>query len=116
MSLARVTFAHHDGVPVAALDGDVDAANARRVIEEVLAPLDNRTEGLVLDLTAARYLDSAGLNVLFELHDLLSARRQGFSILVAPAARLNRVLDISGVRATVPVCERLEDALAAVRG
>lgn len=116
MSLARVTFEHHDGIPVARLDGEVDAANARRVLDELLAPLSNTGPGLILDLSAARYLDSAGINVLFALHELLSARRQSFGLVIDADSPLSRILDVSGVRATVPVHDGLTGALAGVRG
>jgi len=115
LSLASVTFEYHDGVPVARLEGEVDAANARQVLDQLVAPLDNDIRGLIVDLDGARYLDSAGINVLFELHELLSARRLVLRLAIEPDAQLARILDISGVRATMPVHEDVPGALGAVR-
>ncbi len=115
MSLARVTFEHHDGIPVAHLEGEVDAANARQVLGQILEPLANSGHGLILDLTATRYLDSAGINVLFELDDLLAARRQSFALLVDAGSPLGRILDLSGVRGTVAIHDALTGALDGVR-
>ena len=115
MSLAVVSFELQDGVPVAVLEGEVDAANCALVLSDLTAPLENNIPGLVVDLNDARYLDSAGINVLFELSELLAARRLTLRLVIEPAAHLSRILDLSGVRSTIPVHDDVPDALGAVR-
>ena len=70
---------------VASLAGEVDMTNAALVREELSSAVPNQARGLVLDLSEARYLDSAAIEVLFELSRRLVRRRQQLR-LVVPAA------------------------------
>jgi anti-anti-sigma factor len=114
MTIANVRLEHHDGTPVAFLNGDVDAANAGRVGEELIAAVTNRASALIVVLSDIRYLDSAGINLLFQLHDQLSTRRQRLGLVLGASAQLGRVLEISGVPTTIPVWEDVEAALAGI--
>jgi anti-anti-sigma factor len=115
MTIANLRVEHHDGVPVAFLDGDVDAANAARVAEELMAAVTNRASALIVVLSDTRYLDSAGINLLFRVHEQLQARRQRLGLVLGSSAHLRRVLELSGVQTTIPVWEDLESALAGIR-
>ena len=44
MTIANVRLEQHDDTPVAFLNGDVDAANAFRVGEELIAAVTNRAQ------------------------------------------------------------------------
>lgn len=114
MTIANVRLEHHDGMPVVFLDGDVDAANASRVTEEMMAAVTNRAPALIVVLSDTRYLDSAGINLLFRVHDRLQARRQRLGLVLEPSAHLRRVLALSGVHTTIPMWEDLEAALAGI--
>src|SRR6266516_3733623 len=114
MTIANLRVEHHDGTPVAFLNGDVDAANAPRVGDELIGAVTNRATGLIVVLSDIRYLDSAGINLLFRLHEQLGSRRQRFDLVVRPSAQLHRVLEVSGVRTTIPVWDDLDAALAGV--
>ncbi|HEV7460005.1 MAG TPA: STAS domain-containing protein [Solirubrobacteraceae bacterium] len=115
MTLATVRLEHHDGMPVVFLDGDVDAANADRVGDDLALAVTNRDAALIVVLSDARYFDSAGINLLFRLHEQLWSRRQRFGLVLGPSARLRKVLELSGVLTTIPVWEELEAALAGIR-
>jgi anti-anti-sigma factor len=114
MTIANVRVERHDGMPVVFLDGDVDAANAPRVTEEMLAAVTNRAPALIVVLSDTRYFDSAGINLLFRVHEQVGARRQRFGLVLGPSAHLRRVLELSGVPATIPMWEDLEAALAGI--
>ena len=114
MTIANLRVEHHDGTPVAFVDGDVDAANAARVADELMAAVTNRASALIVVLSDARYLDSAGINLLFRLHEQLRARRQRLGLVLGSSAHLQRVLELSGVQTTIPVWEDLEAALAGI--
>ncbi len=116
MTIANVRLEHHDGTPVAFLSGDVDAANASRVGDELIGAVSNRAAGLIVVLTDIRYLDSAGINLLFGLYEQLGTRRQRFGLVLAPSAQLERVLQVSGVPTTIPVWADLDAALAEIGG
>jgi anti-anti-sigma factor len=114
MTIANLRVEHHDGMPVAFVDGDVDAANAARVGDELMAAVTNRASGLIVVLSDARYLDSAGINLLFRLHEQLRARRQRLGLVLSSSAHLQRVLELSGVQTTIPIWEDLDAALGGI--
>ena len=64
-------------VRVVAVEGDVDISRAPVLREELRRSVDNHDLGLVVDLSETRYLDSAGVNVLFELAEDLTERQLG---------------------------------------
>src|SRR5689334_16075374 len=61
-TLHRLTFEDRNGVVLARLGGEVDAANAATVKDELLRRAAHGV--LVLDLRDTEYLDSAGIAVL----------------------------------------------------
>ena len=58
--LARLEFTSHQDVPVCNIAGELDASNVDDVLARVLRAISNDQPGVVLDLTATTYLDSAG--------------------------------------------------------
>ena len=71
---ADISVSDRGQMLVASLAGEVDMTNAAYVREELSTAVPNEAHGLVLDLTDARYLDSAGIEVLFELSRRLVRR------------------------------------------
>ena len=95
--LAVVRVDWHGEVPIAAVDGEVDASNAGEVGTDLRALVTNRSTDLVVDLSPTRYLDSAGINLLFALGDDLTARQIALRIVVAPESPIARMLAITGL-------------------
>jgi anti-anti-sigma factor len=100
-------------VPVARLSTDVDAANASRLREELWSHLGNHGGELVLDLSGTRYLDSAGVDMLFRLAHSLSQRRGTLRLVIPPDSHLQRLAQIVALPDVVPVHARVEEAIEA---
>jgi anti-sigma B factor antagonist len=110
--LARVAEERGDDVSVAAIEGEIDASNAGEVGARLRALLTNRSTLLVVDLSATAYLDSAGINLLFELSAELEHRQQQLRLVVAPASPIARVVAISGLDVAIPTHPTRAAALA----
>lgn len=95
--LARVDVAHDPEHPVVSIEGEIDASNATEIGDAVRAALSNRTTALVVDLSPTRYLDSAGINLLFQLGSELRDRQQRLHLVSAAGSAVARMLDISGL-------------------
>ena len=54
--------------------------------------VDNHDLGLVVDLSETRYLDSAGVNLLFELAEDLTERQLAFALVVPEGGLVERVV------------------------
>ena len=101
-----------EDVAVVALEGEIDASNARDVAARIRAALTNRSLALVVDLSETTYIDSAGLNELFALDVELRQRRQALHLVMRPGSAVARVADIVGLDRTVPTHADRATALA----
>ena len=109
---AEIEVERQGGTVVARLGGEVDMANASHVREQLLEAVPNDVSALVVDLEGCRYLDSAAIEVLFDLARRLQRRRQGLRLVVPETSPLGRVLALTDVNSVAPVHLTLESALA----
>lgn len=115
MTDAEVTVDRRDGGVVLSLAGEVDLANVDRVREQIEAEVANASWALILDLSILRYLDSAGVRLLFELSSRLAERRQEL-IVVAPEGTSPRgVLTLVSIDRVARLTETLDEALERLR-
>jgi anti-sigma B factor antagonist len=108
---AEIVLERRGGDVVAHLSGEVDMSNADYVRDQLLASTPNDALALVLDITSTRYLDSAAIEVLFDLSRRLARRRQELRIVMPPESPLRRVIELTEVHTAAPVYESLEAAL-----
>jgi anti-sigma B factor antagonist len=99
-----------DGISVARIRDDVDAANAAGVHEQLSAALGPDTNCLIVDLSEARYLDSAGLDMLLRLTERLSHRRATLLLVIPADSQLYRLIEIAGLAQAVTVYSSLPAA------
>jgi anti-anti-sigma factor len=111
----NVKLDHQDSVRVARLSGDVDIVQASTLRKQLLGAVRNDDLALVVDLTDARYIDSVGVSLLFELAERLSGRQLGFAVVMPPGGLVERVLTIVNLDSVAEVHRDLDEALAAVR-
>jgi len=111
--LVRVVEERRDDISIAAVEGEIDSSNVQEVGERLRTLLTNRSTALVVDLTDTTYLDSAGINLLFELAGELTDRQQSLRLVVPAATPVLRMLTIAGLIGTIPTHESRDAALAA---
>jgi anti-anti-sigma factor len=109
--LARLAVELVAGMTVVSIEGEIDASNAPEIATELRALVDNRAQGIVIDLTPTRYLDSAGINLLFSLGDDLRARQMDLRIVVPPGSSIARMVSITSLDRTYPTYATVEEAL-----
>jgi ABC-type transporter Mla MlaB component len=71
---------------------------------------------LALDLSGVTYLDSSGIELVFELGRSLAARRQTIRLIVPETSPVRRVLELSAVESIAPIDRDLADVLGAIAG
>ena len=109
---AEIAIERHGGTVVARLSGEVDMTNASYVANELAASVTNDAAGLVIDLTGARYLDSAAIELLFDLARRLQHRRQELRLALPEGSPLTRLLELTEVGSVAPIYATVEAALA----
>jgi anti-anti-sigma factor len=111
-SPAEIVLDRRGGSIVARLSGEVDMSNATYVREQLLTSMPNDALALVLDISGTRYLDSAAIEVLFDVSRRLGRRRQELRLVMPPDSPLRRVIELTEVRTAAPVYESLDVALS----
>jgi anti-anti-sigma factor len=101
-------------VRIARVHGELEISTVAAVRRELLESVSNRDHGLVVDLTGARYIDSAGVNLLFELGESFADRQLGFALVVPEGGLVERVFSIVDVTAVAPVHRTVDSAVAAI--
>ncbi len=110
-ALAEVHEEWRGETPIARVEGEIDTSNAREIAARLRGLVGNRSFGLVVDLSATTYIDSAGINMLFTLGDELRSRQQGLRLVVAPATPIARMLAVTGLDRAYPAHASLDEAL-----
>jgi anti-anti-sigma factor len=105
---------YYDSVPVVHLAGDVDVVQAGRLRDRLLTLVQNRDAGLVLDLTEVRYIDSSGVNMMFELAERLAEGQIKFGVVVPDGGLVERVLRIVDISSVASTHRSVRDAVGAV--
>ncbi|MFZ1995301.1 MAG: STAS domain-containing protein [Solirubrobacteraceae bacterium] len=112
--LGHVEIQDHDGVPVAAITGEVDVSNVDDITRQLMA-LPNFSPGLVVDLRLVAYMDSTGISLLHDLAARLRERSQQLIIVCPPGAPPRRVLELTGLITRTSVVDDLAPAVQAMR-
>jgi anti-anti-sigma factor len=107
----EIAVERRGGAIVAHLGGEIDMTNAGQVRDELLTSVPNDALALVIELSGCRYLDSAGIEVVFDMARRLRRRRQELRLALPAGSPLKRLLDLTEVGIAAPVYETLDAAL-----
>jgi anti-anti-sigma factor len=113
--LAELEFDDFEGNPVARISGEVDISNVVDVRLALQSSVEQSSAGLVVDFSETKYLDSAGLQFIFDIGKRLRDRGQRLYLVVPKASPVAGVLEIVNVDSLAPRCETIDDALERLR-
>ena len=114
-ALAQLNTRIEENVVIACIAGEVDLSNAADIGSALEGSVSQRTLGLVLDLSEATYIDSAGVHLLFRLGGRLTRRRQQLRVVVPDAAPIHKIVNLAGLNWTVPQDGSVREALTNLR-
>jgi anti-anti-sigma factor len=97
MKQAALSIETRGPVLVARLRGEIDMSNAGHLRDELYAATGNDALGLVLDLSAVDYLDTAGIHLVHRLRDGLRARGQQLRLVIPTDSLINDTLRLAGL-------------------
>jgi anti-anti-sigma factor len=100
---------------IARVAGDIDSVTSGELRDGLSRRLTNLAPGLILDLTEATYVDSAGIAFLFDLAQRLRTRGQELRLVVPADAYMRRVFDLCGIESVMAVDATVEAALDEMR-
>ncbi len=114
-TLADVSVVQHGEMVVVGIDGEIDRSNVDQITVALLEAVPNLAKALVLDLSETAYIDSSGVQLLFELGSRLRKRQQQLRAVVPEGANIARLLSVVALDRTIPCHPTLDEALAATR-
>jgi len=104
------------GLAVVTISGEHDLSTAPALRRRLDSLLDDDTV-TVVDLSPATFIDSSILGVILDARRRAIAADIGFAVVHANGAdAVDRVLDVTGLRAELPVHSRREEAFAEASG
>ncbi len=111
--MIEVQVERSGNVAVARPMKDIDAANAEEVRLLLTAAVDGHCDALIVDLQAVRYIDSAGIDMLFRLAALLVDRRSELRVVIPEGAPLRRLAEIVALPEAMGLDVTVEESRAA---
>jgi anti-anti-sigma factor len=106
----EVFSSEYEGVPLIHLAGELDSATFRSFYNALDDALAGTASVVLIDFSSLAYLDSAGLNVLFDAMRSLSQR--GWMGAIGPNQVVRKLLDMGGL--TSHPCFRVFEDLDSV--
>ena len=100
---------------VIALPAEIDMANADRVGQQLGAAFTSGVRTVIADMTATRFCDSSGINMLVRAHRQADANGTELR-LVVPSTAVLRTLTLLGLDDLLPIYPSLSQGLAAAPG
>jgi anti-anti-sigma factor len=109
----RFTAAWSGRTAVVVASGEIDLTNADMLRDALLTALDAGARGLVVDMTATRFLDSAGVSALVRTSRRATATDTTLRLAVTAPSVL-RVLDLVGLDRLISVYPSVSEAVASL--
>ncbi len=98
---------------VIAPEGEIDLARVGEFRLQLFRAAQDRTAGLVVDLTDVSFIDSSALTALLDLQRRLRRVRRQFAVVAPGGSAVAVVLGLTGLRDQLPIYETTQAALEA---
>ena len=108
--MALVADPQHLPAAVIALPAEIDMANADQVGQELGSAFTPGVRTVIADMTATRFCDSSGINMLVRVHQQAAANGTELRLVVASPAVL-RILTLLGLDDLLAIYPSLSQAL-----
>jgi anti-sigma B factor antagonist len=100
---------------VVTMPAEIDLTNADEVRHTLRAAASHGATVLIIDMSATTFCDSAGVQAIIDVHNLIDARNQTAATrtrLLLVASAVGRIITLTGIDQLMPVYSSLEAALA----
>jgi stage II sporulation protein AA (anti-sigma F factor antagonist) len=113
----EVETSDREGVRVLSVRGELDLNTAPELEAPLLQALEENEPAIVINLSDCEFIDSTGVALIVRAWQQLqhNSHASGRLVICCPNHQVRRLLDITGVQATIPLHEDLDSALAEAR-
>ena len=117
MARLDITTEGPDGrIVVGSLRGEVDQSNANALLKTLAGAVPNTAASVVVDCTGLRYVDSAGVYLLFTLARRLEVHQQRLAVAASPGSHVEQVLRLTELQQVAGLYPTREEAVEALAG
>jgi anti-sigma B factor antagonist len=103
------------GVHVLAVRGELDLGTSPQFKDALDGTLKHEEASLLIDLTECEFIDSTGVALIVEAWHKITDREDGRMALCCPNSQVRRVLEITGLEASISMHAERDEALAKLR-
>jgi anti-sigma B factor antagonist len=114
MTLGDLKISIQGNVVVARLSGEIDLSNSGELRTAITDATPNEVLGVVLDLSAVDYIDSAGIQLLYRLREGLRVRGQALRLVIPSDSLVNDTLRLAGIERNVEMVEAIDEGIQAL--
>lgn len=104
-----------DELRIIAISGYMDNKGTEKVEQSFAAMIDGVKNSVVVDLSDVAFLSSLGIRMLVAGGKTLTAAGGRMALLVGTNAVVIKTLQVIGVKAIIPMFEKIEEAEAALK-
>jgi anti-anti-sigma factor len=112
MKLADLEFDMRETTAVARITGEIDLSNVATIRDALTQGVPNHAMALVVDLSPISYLDSSGIQLIYQLREDLRVRGQDLVLVIPPVSAANAALRLAGVEQHIKTAPDLDGALS----
>ena len=106
-----VNFSLRTRTLIVTVTGDIDQHNASSIREQIdLRISHENVKKLIFDFSALDFMDSSGIGIIIGRYKLMNALNGSVCIIVTKPT-VKKLLELSGIRRIVKICDSLPDAL-----
>ncbi|MET7656747.1 MULTISPECIES: STAS domain-containing protein [unclassified Streptomyces] len=105
----EVTLPRED-VALVTVEGHLDLDTATDLQAHLANQLHHGRRHFLLDLSGVPFMDSSGMNIILRVYQEVRAL-PGSVHVIDPTTAVRRVLELTGVSLTVPISEKVDEAL-----
>jgi anti-anti-sigma factor len=106
------SLAHHDGIAVVSIGGEIDLSTAPAFEAAIARALDDEPPVLVIELSDVSFMASVGLRILAATHEKVSKSVEVAVVAGNPAT--SRPMQLTGLDKVLSLYPTLDDALTAM--
>ncbi len=97
MTVADVTYTEQDAVLIVDVRGEIDMSNADALRAALERRIGESMAGTVLDLSEIGYIDSTGIQFIFQVAERLHERGQRLAVVLPDGSPAREALRYAGV-------------------
>ena len=96
---------------MAALSGEIDQSNANALLKAIAEAVPNTAQGVIVDCTELRYVDSAGVYIIFTLARRLEAHQQRLAVVAPLGTHVEQVFRLTELQQVAAMYATRDEAI-----